>query len=121
MSITRSLLPHTRVDLDRPSVETILEILAQDPRTTVVEGLRWRGDHRTDLFTMEERIRDGRVKGIKLYVKFLQGLNLPDAQKEAITWKTAARLFKIAVDALSDHRADLEVAESKPAPRKISE
>ena len=28
-------------------------------RATVVEGLRWRGDVRTDLFSLEERIRDG--------------------------------------------------------------
>lgn len=56
-----------KVDLDRPAVEELLEILAGDPRTTVVEGLRWRGDERTDLFRMEERIRDGFVKGIKLY------------------------------------------------------
>jgi predicted TIM-barrel fold metal-dependent hydrolase len=55
------------VNVDRPSVEHILEILAEDPRTTVVEGLRWRGDSRTDLFHMEERIRDRMVKGIKLY------------------------------------------------------
>lgn len=56
-----------RVDLDRPSAEELAEILAEDPRTTVVEGLRWRGDARTDLFSLEERIRDGVVKGIKLY------------------------------------------------------
>ena len=56
-----------KVDMDRPGVEEILELLAGDRRTTVVEGLRWRGDHRTDLFSMEERIRDGLVHGIKLY------------------------------------------------------
>jgi predicted TIM-barrel fold metal-dependent hydrolase len=56
-----------KVDMDRPSVEELLEILAHDPRVTVVEGLRWRGNERTDLFTLEERIRDGFVKGIKLY------------------------------------------------------
>ena len=56
-----------KVDMDRPSAEEIVELLASDPRVTVVEGLRWRGDVRTDLFTMEERIRDGLVKGIKLY------------------------------------------------------
>ncbi len=61
------VLTSYKVDLDRPSVEQVLEVLANDPRTTVVEGLRWRGDQRTDLFTMEERIRDGVVKGIKLY------------------------------------------------------
>jgi uncharacterized protein len=61
------VLTSYKVDVDRPSVEHVLEILANDPRTTVVEGLRWRGDSRTDLFHMEERIRDGLVKGIKLY------------------------------------------------------
>jgi uncharacterized protein len=61
------VLTSYKVDVDRPSVEHVLEILAADARTTVVEGLRWRGDQRTDLFNMEERIRDGLVKGIKLY------------------------------------------------------
>ena len=61
------VLTSYKVDVDRPSVEHVLEILAEDPRTTVVEGLRWRGESRTDLFHMEERIRDGLVKGIKLY------------------------------------------------------
>lgn len=61
------VLTSYKVDVDRPSVEHVLEILAADPRATVVEGLRWRGDSRTDLFHMEERIRDGLVKGIKLY------------------------------------------------------
>ncbi|MEX1258025.1 MAG: amidohydrolase family protein [Gemmatimonadota bacterium] len=61
------VLTSYKVDVERPSVEHVLEILAEDPRTTVIEGLRWRGDTRTDLFHMEERIRDGLVKGIKLY------------------------------------------------------
>ena len=56
-----------KVDVDRPAVEEVLAVLADDARTTVVEGLRWRGDSRTDLFAMEERIRDGVIKGIKLY------------------------------------------------------
>lgn len=56
-----------KADLDRPSVEELLDVLQRNPRVTVVEGLRWRGDVRTDLFSMEERIRDGVVKGIKLY------------------------------------------------------
>lgn len=56
-----------KVDLDRPSVEEVLLALAASPRVTVVEGLRWRGDERSDLFSLEERIRDGQVQGIKLY------------------------------------------------------
>jgi len=61
------VLTSYKVNVDRPSVERVLELLAEDPRATVVEGLRWRGDSRSDLFHMEQRIRDGVVKGIKLY------------------------------------------------------
>lgn len=56
-----------KVNQDRPSAEEVLELLAGDPRATIVEGLRWRGEERTDLFTLEERIQAGIVKGIKLY------------------------------------------------------
>jgi hypothetical protein len=75
------------VNVDRPSVEHILEILAEDPRTTVVEGLRWRSDARTDLFHMEERIRDGVVKGIKLY---------PGYDKYAINDPSLEAVFRLA-------------------------
>ncbi len=76
-----------KVDVDRPSVEKVLEHLADDPRTTVVEGLRWRGDERTDLFNLEERIRDGLVKGIKLY---------PGYDRYAITDPSLETVFRIA-------------------------
>jgi hypothetical protein len=33
------------------------------------------------------------------YVDFLDGLELPAEQKEHIAWKTAARLFRIDLDA----------------------
>lgn len=56
-----------RVDDARPGVEEVMDVLAGDPRTTIVEGLRWRGEGRTDLFELEHRIAAGRVKGIKLY------------------------------------------------------
>lgn len=52
---------------DRPSVEELCDVLGESPRVTLVEGLRWRGEDRTDLFALEERIRDGLVRGIKLY------------------------------------------------------
>jgi predicted TIM-barrel fold metal-dependent hydrolase len=81
------VLTSYKVDVDRPSVERVLEILAEDPRTTVVEGLRWRGDSRTDLFHMEERIRDGLVKGIKLY---------PGYDKYAINDPSLEAVFRIA-------------------------
>ncbi len=75
------------VNVDRPSVEHILEVLAEDPRTTVVEGLRWRSNARTDLFHMEERIRDGVVKGIKLY---------PGYDKYAINDPSLEAVFRLA-------------------------
>jgi len=81
------VLTSYKVDVDRPSVEHVLEILANDPRTTVVEGLRWRGDSRTDLFHMEERLRDGLVKGIKLY---------PGYDKYAINDPSLETVFRIA-------------------------
>lgn len=55
------------VSVHRPRVDELLDLLGNDPRISVVEGLRWRGKERTDLFNMEERIRSGAVKGIKLY------------------------------------------------------
>ena len=61
------VLTSYKIDLNRPSVEELLDALIHEPRVTLVEGLRWRGHERTDLFTLEERIRAGVVKGIKLY------------------------------------------------------
>jgi predicted TIM-barrel fold metal-dependent hydrolase len=75
------VLTSYKVDVDRPSVEHVLEVLAENPRTTVVEGLRWRSESRTDLFRMEERIRDGLVKGIKLYPGYdLYAINDPSLE-----------------------------------------
>ena len=56
-----------KVDDDRPSVDQVLEAINHEPRFTVIEGLRWRGDERTDLYDVETRIAEGLVKGIKLY------------------------------------------------------
>jgi hypothetical protein len=56
-----------KIDDDHPSIEQVAELLARDSRTTLVEGLRWRKEPRTDLFELEHRIRDGAVRGIKLY------------------------------------------------------
>lgn len=81
------VLTSYKVDMERPSVEQVIETLANDPRTTVVEGLRWRGEQRTDLFAMEERIRDGLVKGIKLY---------PGYDQYAINDPSLESVFRIA-------------------------
>jgi len=61
------VLTSYKADLDRPSVEELIELIKSDPRLTLVEGLRWRGDARTDLYSLETRIIEGAVKGIKLY------------------------------------------------------
>ena len=52
----------------RPHIDELVQAVGNDPRITLVEGIRWRYDEeRTDLFRLEERIRAGQVKGIKLY------------------------------------------------------
>jgi predicted TIM-barrel fold metal-dependent hydrolase len=81
------VLTSYKVDVDRPSVESLIDILAGDPRTTVVEGLRWRGAERTDLFKMEERIASGQVRGIKLY---------PGYEPYAINDASLETVFRIA-------------------------
>lgn len=81
------VLTSYKVDIDRPSVEEVFELLARDPRVTLVEGLRWRGDARTDLFVLEEHIRDGVVGGIKLY---------PGYDKYAINDPSLEAVFRIA-------------------------
>jgi predicted TIM-barrel fold metal-dependent hydrolase len=75
------------VDNERPSVEEVVEMLANDRRTTVVEGLRWRGEKRTDLYTMEDRLREGTIKGIKLY---------PGYDRYAINDPSLESVFRIA-------------------------
>ncbi len=55
-----------KIDDGRPSVEEVLDTLCDDPRTSVVEGLRCTGDT-TDLEALAGRIDAGRVKGIKVY------------------------------------------------------
>lgn len=63
-----NVLTSFRVNAHRPHVDEVIRVLGDDPRITIVEGLRWRVDgESTDLFNMEERIRDGKVKAIKLY------------------------------------------------------
>jgi len=81
------VLTSYKIDLDRPSVEELLTVIANETRLTFVEGLRWRGDARTDLFTMEQRIRDGLVKGIKLY---------PGYDRYAINDPSLESVFRIA-------------------------
>lgn len=66
----------------RPHIEELVAEVAGHPRLSLVEGIRWRYDEqRTDLFQMEERIRAGVVKGIKLYPGYdLYAINDPSLE-----------------------------------------
>lgn len=62
------VLTSYKVNAHRPHVDEVIRVVGKDPRITIIEGLRWRDpDERTDLYNLEDRIRDGLVKGIKLY------------------------------------------------------
>jgi predicted TIM-barrel fold metal-dependent hydrolase len=81
------VLTSYKTNLSRPSVEELLDALGEQPRVSLVEGLRWRSDNRTDLFALEQRVRDGVVKGIKLY---------PGYDKYAINDPSLESVFRIA-------------------------
>ncbi len=72
-----------KLDVDRPSVEEILQVCQESPRITLVEGLRWRNENRTDLYALETRIRDGIVKGIKIYPGY-EPYGITDASLEVV-------------------------------------
>jgi uncharacterized protein len=78
------VLTSYKVSPQRPHVDEVIETFRGDPRVTIVEGLRWRGNgERTDLFRLEERLRDGLVKGIKLYPGY-ENYAINDASLEAV-------------------------------------
>jgi uncharacterized protein len=78
------VLTSYKISPQRPHVDEVIEVLGGDPRISIIEGLRWRGDGgRTDLFRMEERIRDGLVKGIKLYPAY-EDYPINDGSLEAV-------------------------------------
>lgn len=82
------VLTSYKVNERRPHVDDVIRVLGGDPRVTVIEGLRWRDpDERTDLYNLEERIRDGLVKGIKLY---------PGYDRYAINDPSLESVFRIA-------------------------
>jgi uncharacterized protein len=78
------VLTSYKVSPGRPHIDEVIEVFRGDSRVTIVEGLRWRNDgERTDLFRMEERIRDGLVRGIKLYPGY-ENYAINDASLESI-------------------------------------
>ncbi|NGP53174.1 amidohydrolase family protein [Thioalkalivibrio sp. XN8] len=82
------VLTSYKVNAQRPHVDEVIRAVNGDPRITIIEGLRWRDpEERTDLFNMEERIRSGLVKGIKLY---------PGYDRFAINDPSLESVFRIA-------------------------
>jgi len=76
------------VNETRPHVDEVIRVLGGDPRVTVIEGLRWRDPaERTDLFNLEQRLRAGSVRGIKLY---------PGYDRYAIDDPSLESVFRIA-------------------------
>lgn len=55
------------VNSDRPSAARLLELLRGDPRIHVVEGLGVTRDEGVDWENVEERLRDRRTWGLKIY------------------------------------------------------
>ena len=82
------VLTSYKVNAHRPHVDEVIRVVGGDPRISIVEGLRWRDpDERTDLYNLEDRIREGRVKGIKLY---------PGYDRYAINDPSLESVFRIA-------------------------
>ena len=82
------VLTSYKVNDRRPHVDEVIRAVDGDPRITIIEGLRWRDpDERTDLYNLEERIREGQVKGIKLY---------PGYDRYAINDPSLESVFRIA-------------------------
>jgi len=82
------VLTSYKVNAHRPHVDEVIRVVGGDPRISIVEGLRWRDpDERTDLYNLEERIREGRIKGIKLY---------PGYDRYAINDPSLESVFRIA-------------------------
>ena len=78
-----------KTNCDRPDVREVLMVLHESERTSIVEGLRWRGDDRSDLSSMEERISMGIVQGIKLYPGY-EPYSITDASLDPV-FRLAAR------------------------------
>jgi predicted TIM-barrel fold metal-dependent hydrolase len=107
------VLTSYKVDLDRPGVEELVDILSKDPRVTLVEGLRWRGANRTDLFLLEERIRDGHVKGIKLYPGY-ENYAINDPSLETVMRVAAKYDIPVMIHAGDTYSKNAKVRQAHP-------
>lgn len=55
------------VNQERPSAQRVAELIRDDPRLHLVEGIALTGPEPTDVHQVEERIRAGTVRALKLY------------------------------------------------------
>ncbi len=102
-----------KVSNDRPRAEDVLETLDEDPRVTVVEGIRWLGDENTDLYEMEQRIREDLVQGIKLYPGY-EDYAIHDASLEAIHRMAAKHQVPVLIHTGDTYHADAKVKQAHP-------
>jgi predicted TIM-barrel fold metal-dependent hydrolase len=110
------VLTSYRVNCDRPSVQEVLDVLAGNPRITVVEGLRWSGDDaedRTDLFKMEQRIRQDRVEGIKLYPGY-DGYPIDEPELEAVHRMAAKHDVPVLIHTGDTYHKQAKVRQAHP-------
>jgi len=98
---------------DRPSVQEVLEVLAGTPRATVVEGLRWLGEERTDLYETEARIADDLVEGIKLYPGYEDDA-IDDPSLEAVHRMAAKHDVPVMIHTGDMYHADAKVKQAHP-------
>jgi len=61
------VLTSYKVTEHRPAVEEVLEVVDGDPRIGVVAGVSYYGYRSSDLANLRVLLREGRVKGLKLY------------------------------------------------------
>lgn len=83
------ILTSYKINHDRPSVDDVLRAISGDPRASIVEGIRWSDDDRTDLEALGLRLESGQVKGVKLY---------PAYQPFAIDDPSLHPIFDVAAD-----------------------
>lgn len=77
------------VNAHRPSIEELVHELGDEARLTLVEGVRWLGEDRTDLFALEERLNAGVTRGLKIYPGY-ERYGIDDPSLEAL-FRVAAK------------------------------
>lgn len=102
-----------KVNVDRPSVQEVLDVLDENPRATVVEGLCWLGEDRTDLYEMEARIREGLVDAIKLYPGY-EDYAIDEPSLEAVHRMAAKHEIPVLIHTGDTYHPDAKVKHAHP-------